>query len=119
YRAVFLLFRRVRLLVLDADPAPAAHRLEYPARWLDRRGPVCRGPSRNAYPRLELRSDARAPLAFCRSSIGRSPGTERLAHPSAFEHVALSRVFVRRHRDDFPSALVLGAAKFISFRLRG
>ena len=81
---------------------------------LGRRDSVCRGPDRNARPRLELRSHGRAALAFCHSSTdGRARARRVVFHPT-FECAAHRGVHAARLRHCRLSAIVLGVAFCIS-----
>src|SRR6478672_12173148 len=110
-RIVFYLHRRLRVLVLDADDAATAHRMDgRRANRMDRRDPIYWRTRRNIGARLEFRSHARTPLAFCRSTIDRGRRIDRVARVSAFEPVACRAVYAGGIWDGRLFAGVLGIA---------
>src|SRR6266513_1806871 len=80
---------------------------------------VCCGSHRNAAAWLELRSHARAPLAFCHPTINRCASVGRVVPCSAFDRTANRGVHADRLRNGGISAIVLGAPVFISHQLGG
>src|SRR5262245_15104770 len=86
---VFHLHRWLRVLVLDADDAATAHRMDgRRANRMDRRDPIYWGTRRNVGARLEFRSHSRTALAFCHSTINRGHRIDGVARASTFKRTA-------------------------------
>src|SRR5205823_3224419 len=116
---VLHLHRRLRILVLVSANASTTRRLDRPStHWLGRGYPIRPWTDRNVAGRLELRSSARAAVAFCRppTHCCSCPGGVVLSSP--FRHLTRARLLAGWIRHDRLFAFLLGVALFSPFRFR-